>query len=293
VKPDVGVQAVRQFIEKDRVDAVVGLSLSNVLMAVLPRLGAAGVPAIATDAGPSAMAGAQCQRNVFTVAWQNDGAAEAMGQQMLAHGFKRTFVMAPNYQAGKDMVAGFKRSYRGTVVEELYTQVNQPDYAAELAQVAAVKPEALFVFYPGSMGIQFIKQLRQAGINVPVYSVFTVDGTTLPALRDAAVDVVSGAMWDAALDVPESRRFVKAFEAKYKRTPSQFAATAYDAAKLLDNALRRVPGASVDREALVRAVREAGADFKSVRGPFKFNTNNLPIQNYYTFKVVKEKGGVG
>lgn len=196
LKPEIGQQIVRKLIDKDKVDAIVGLSFSNVLMASLPRLAESGVVAITTNAGPSPLAGAQCKANVFSLAWQNDGAAESMGKFAQDRGIKRIYLMAPNYQAGKDMLAGFKRFYKGEVVDEVYTQVNQPDYSAELAQLQAAKPDAVFVFYPGGMGINFVKQMGQAGMTgkVPLYSVFTVDGTTLPSLREAAVGTISGAM---------------------------------------------------------------------------------------------------
>lgn len=289
LKPEIGQQIVRKLIDKDKVDAIVGLSFSNVLMGSLPRLAESSVVAIATNAGPSPIAGAQCKANVFSLAWQNDGAAEAMGKFAQDRKLKRVYLMAPNYQAGKDMLAGFKRYYKGEVVEEVYTQVNQPDYSAEIAQLQAAAPEALFVFYPGGMGINFVKQLSQAGLTgkIPLYSVFTVDGTTLPSLREAAVGTVSGAMYDAALDVPENRKFVAAFEAKYKRTPSLYAATGYDAAHLLDAAVRK---SGNDPKKLAAAVKAAGPEFKSVRGPFRFGKNNMPVQNYYAFETARDGG---
>jgi branched-chain amino acid transport system substrate-binding protein len=279
LKPELGTQIVRKFIDKDKVDVIVGLSFSNVMMASLPRIVESGTVAIATNAGPSPVAGAGCKANVFSTAWQNDGAAESMGKYVQDKGLKRVYLMAPNYQAGKDMLAGFKRFYKGQVVDEVYTQVNQPDYSAELAQVQAAKPDAVFVFYPGGMGVNFVKQMSQAGLlgKLPLYSVFTVDGTTLPALKEFAAGTVSGAMWDAALDNPDSRKFVADFEAKYKRTPSEYAATAYDAARLLDVAYRKLGGKAADNAALAAAVKSAGSEFKSVRGPFRFNNNNLPI----------------
>jgi branched-chain amino acid transport system substrate-binding protein len=260
-------------------------------MGSLPRLAESGTVAIATNAGPSPIAGAQCKANVFSVAWQNDGAAEAMGKYAQDKGLKRVYLMAPNYQAGKDMLAGFKRYFKGQVVDEVFTQVNQPDYSAELAQLQAARPDAVFAFYPGGMGVNFVKQMNQAGLlpKLPLYSVFTVDGTTLPSLRDAAAGTISGAMWDAALDTPENKKFVAAFEAKYKRTPSEYAATGFDAANLLDAALRK---AGNDPRKLAAAVKAAGSEFKSVRGPFRFNNNNLPIQNYYAFEALKDGGKV-
>lgn len=287
LKPEIGNQITRKFLEKERVHAIVGLGFSNVLMASLKLLTESGTVAIATNAGPSPMAGASCAPNVFSVAWPNDGAAEGMGKFMQEKGHQRVYLMAPNYQAGKDMLAGFKRYFKGEIVDEVYTQVGQTDYAAEIAQMQAARPDAVFAFYPGGMGVNYIRQLSQSGLitKIPNYSVFTVDGTTMPALRGAAVGTISGAMWDAALDNPENRRFVAAFSARYKREPSEYAATGYDAARLLDAAIRKTGARYTDKRALASAVKTAGAEFKSVRGPFRFNRNNLPIQNYYAFQV--------
>jgi branched-chain amino acid transport system substrate-binding protein len=292
LKPEVGNQIVRKFIEKDRVHAIVGLGFSNVLMGSLKLIADAGTVAIATNAGPSPLAGASCAANVFSVAWQNDGAAESMGKYMQEKGYKRVYLMAPNYQAGKDMVGGFKRYFKGEIADEVYTQVGQSDYSAEIAQLQAARPDAVFAFYPGGMGVNYIRQLSQAGMlaKLPNFSVFTVDGTTMPALREAAVGATFGAMWDAALDNPENRAFTAAFTAKYKRVPSEYAAAAYDAGRLLDAAIRKAGAQATDKRALAAAVKASGGEFKSVRGPFRFNKNNMPVQNYYAFQVASEGG---
>lgn len=290
LKPELGNQIARKFIDRDKVDAIVGLGFSNVLMASLPRIVESGTVAIATNAGPSPLAGKGCLPNVFSTAWQNDGTAEAMGKFAQDSNYKRVYLMAPNYQAGKDYIAGFKRFYKGEVADEVYTQVNQPDYSAEIAQLQAAGPDAVFAFYPGGMGVNFVKQFSQAGLSrkVPMMSAFTVDGTTLPALRDAAVGVISGAMWDVALKTPGNVEFVAAFSKKYGRAPSHYAAVGYDTANLLNIAVGKVKGNTADKAAFAAAVKAAGAELKAVRGPFRFNTNNMPVQNYYAFQVVKE-----
>ena len=294
LKPELGNQIARKLIDRDKVDAIVGLGFSNVLMASLPRIVESATVAIATNAGPSPLAGAGCLPNVFSMAWQNDGTAEAMGKYAQDSGYKRVYLMAPNYQAGKDYVAGFKRYFKGQVLDEIYTQVNQPDYSAEIAQLQAAGPDAVFVFYPGGMGVNFVKQFSQAGLlkKIPMLSAFTVDGTSLPSLREAALGSVSGAMWDVALKTPGNAEFVASFSKKYGRTPSHYAAVAYDVAKLLDIAVRKVKGNTADKAAFAAAVKAAGAELKSIRGPFRFNSNNMPVQNYYAFQTVKEGNDV-
>lgn len=294
LKPELGNQIARKLIDRDKVDAIVGLGFSNVLMASLPRIVESGTVAIATNAGPSPLAGAGCLPNVFSTAWQNDGTAEAMGKFAQDSGYKRVYLMAPNYQAGKDYIAGFKRYYKGQVLDEVYTQVNQPDYSAEIAQLQAAGPDAVFVFYPGGMGVNFVKQFSQAGLmkKTPLLSAFTVDGTTLPSLRDAAVGAVSGAMWDVALKTPGNAEFVAAFNKKFGRVPSLYAAVGFDTAHLLDIAVRKVKGNTSDKAKWAAAVKAAGTELKSVRGPFRFNANNMPVQNYYAFQTVKEGAAV-
>ncbi len=294
LKPELGNQIARKLIDRDKVDAIVGLGFSNVLMASLPRIVESGTVAITTNAGPSPLAGAGCLPNVFSTAWQNDGAAEAMGKFAQDTGYKRVYLMAPNYQAGKDFIAGFKRYYKGQVLDEVYTQVNQPDYSAEIAQLQAAGPDAVFVFYPGGMGVNFVKQFSQAGLmkKTPLLSAFTVDGTTLPSLRDAAVGAISGAMWDVALKTPGNAEFVAAFNKKFGRVPSLYAAVGFDTANLLDIAVRKVKGNTADKAKWTAAVKAAGAELKSVRGPFRFNTNHMPVQNYYAFQTVKDGANI-
>lgn len=289
VKPEVGLQAIRKLIEKDRVDALVGLGFTNVLMAVLPQIQQSGIVALATNSGPLALSGAGCKSNVFSMAWQSDGPAEAMGVFAQQKNFGKVYLMAPNYQAGKEMLAGFKRFYKGKVVDEVYTPLNQTDYSAEIAQLQAAGADAVFVFYPGGMGINFVKQMRQAGMmgKLPLLSVFTIDGTTLPALRGLAEGAISGAMWDASMENPAGRKFAYDFAKKYNRVPSLYAAAGYDAASVLDVAVTKLKGKVSDKAAFAAAVKVAGKEFTSVRGPFRFNTNNMPIQNYYAFQVAK------
>lgn len=294
LKPELGNQIARKLIDRDKVDAIVGLGFSNVLMASLPRIVESGTVAIATNAGPSPLAGSGCLPNVFSMSWQNDGAAEAMGKYAQDSGYKRVYLMAPNYQAGKDYIAGFKRFYKGQVLDEVYTQVNQPDYSAEIAQLQAASPDAVFVFYPGGMGVNFVKQFSQSGLmkKTALLSAFTVDGTTISSLRDAAVGTVSGAMWDVALKTPGNAEFIASFSKKYGRVPSHYAAVGFDTAKLLDIAVRKVKGNTSDKAAFAAAVKSAGAELKSLRGPFRFNSNHMPVQNYYAFQTVKDGGNM-
>jgi branched-chain amino acid transport system substrate-binding protein len=291
LKPDVGVQIIQKFVEREKTQIITGVTFSNVMMAMSKPLAEGGVFFVGSNAGPAPLAGPACNPNFFFTSWQNDMQAEVMGKYASDQGYKKVYGMAPNYQAGKDFVSGFKRFYKGEVVEEVYTTLNQPDYSAEIAQIASKKPDAVYVFYPGGMGVNFIKQYKQAGLlgKIPLLSTSTADGSTLPALKDIALGVISGTFWGPDFANPVSQKFVADFEKKYNRIPSQYAAQAFDSAVLLDTAIAKVKGNVGDKNAFRAAIR--AADFKSVRGPFTFNNNGYPIQNMYAFEVAKDAKG--
>lgn len=291
-KPDVGRQLAERLIKSDRIDIVTGVVFSNVLLAIAKPVLDAGAFLISANAGPSELAGKDCHPHFFAASWQNDNAPEAMGKYIADKGVKRLYLKAPNYQAGKDKLAGVKRFYKGEIVDEVYTPFGQPDYAVELAQLRQAKPEAVFVFYPGGMGINFIKQFRQAGLTgvVALYGEMALfDQTVLPAVGDAALGGFSAAFWNEGLDNPANKRFVADFETEHKRIPSPYAAQAYDTAMLIDAALRATGGTLSDKDRFETALQ--GVSFDSVRGKFRFNSNHFPIQDWYATEVVKDEKG--
>jgi branched-chain amino acid transport system substrate-binding protein len=293
-KPEVGVQLAEEMLKKNQVDFMAGIIWSNVMMAVVPVVTGAGKIMVGANAGASPLAGAQCNELYFSASWNNDQSPEAMGKYLQDKGINDLYVLAPNYQAGKDMVAGLKRYYKGRIVEEVYTKFQQQDYQAEISQLRSKNPKAVFAFYPGGMGIQFVKQYTQAGLRdqIPLYTVFTVDETTLPALKEAAIGQYEARFWSPDLNVPASRKYVADFEKKFGYTPSFYGAQSYDAIMLIDSAVRGTKGNLKDTKALVAEMRKA--NYNSVRGKFQFNNNQHPIQDFYLLQAVKadNKDGV-
>jgi branched-chain amino acid transport system substrate-binding protein len=291
LKPDVAVAKVKAFVERDKVDFVVGPVFSNILVAIMKPATDAGAFLVSPNAGTSNFAGKDCNANFFVTSYQNDQVHEVLGKYAQDKGMKKVFIMAPNYQAGKDSLAGFKRYFKGEVADEVYVPLNQLDYSAELAKIAAAQPEAVFVFLPGGMGVNFVKQFRQAGLadKVTFLSAFTVDESTLPAQQDAALGFFGGANWAPNLDNPQNKAFVAAYEKEYGHVPGSYAFQAYDAGQLIDAALKATGGKTDDKNALRAAMMKA--DFKSLRGAFRFNTNHYPIQDFYLVKVAKRPDG--
>ncbi|TYR33141.1 ABC transporter substrate-binding protein [Mesorhizobium microcysteis] len=285
-KPELAVQIADKMIQSDQVDILTGIIWSNLAMAVVPSAVAQGKFYLSVNAGPSPLAGALCNENYFNVAYQNDNFHEAMGQYA-SENYEKTFIMAPNYPAGTDALTGFKRFYGDDVAGEIYTQVGQTDYAAEIAQIRASGADSLFIFLPGGMGIAFMKQYAQSGVDIPVIGPgFSFSQDVLPAIGEAALGVKNSSSWAKDLDNEASKKFVETFQAEYNRLPSIYAAQAYDTANLIVSAAGK---ASVkDAEAFRAALKEA--DFDSVRGKFSFNTNNHPIQDIYVTEVVDEGG---
>jgi|SoimicmetaTmtLPB_FD_contig_111_77868_length_3103_multi_2_in_0_out_0_2 branched-chain amino acid transport system substrate-binding protein len=291
LKPDLAVNKVKALVDRDKVDFVVGPIFSNILAAIMKPVTEGGAILISPNAGTSNFAGKECNPNFFVTSYQNDQVFAVSGKHAQDTGIKKAFLMAPNYQAGKDALAGFKAFFKGDIADEVYVPLNQLDFSAELAKIAAAKPDAIYVFLPGGMGVNFVKQFRQAGLanNVTFLSAFTVDESTLPAQQDAALGFFGGANWAPDLDNPQNKRFVAAYEKEFGAVPATYAFQAYDAALLIDSAVRQVQGNVANREALRAAMMKA--EFASLRGGFKFNTNHYPIQDFYLVKVAKRADG--
>jgi branched-chain amino acid transport system substrate-binding protein len=291
LKPDLAVNKVKTLVERDKVDFVVGPIFSNILAAIMKPATEGGTILISPNAGTSNFAGKECNPNFFVTSYQNDQVFAVSGKHAQDTGIKKAFLMAPNYQAGKDALAGFKAFFKGEIVDEVYVPLNQLDFSAELARIAAAKPDAIYVFLPGGMGVNFVKQFRQAGLadKTTFLSAFTVDESTLPAQQDAALGFFGGANWAPDLDNPQNKAFVAAYEKELGAVPATYAFQAYDAALLIDSAVREVQGNVGNKDALRAAMMKA--DFQSLRGAFKFNTNHYPIQDFYLVKVAKRADG--
>lgn len=291
-KPGIGKQKTERLVKKNRVHFVAGYIWSHVLLASHKTVVENDTFLISSNAGPSPLAGKLCHENFFSTSWQNDQTPMAMGAVLNQKGIRRLYIMAPNYAAGKNMVSGVERTYRGKIVAKDMTKFpKQLDFSAELAKVRAAKPDALFVFYPGKHGAQFFKQYVQAGLkqSVPLYSVFTVDSINLPLLKDMAVGSLMTQFWAPDLDNPTNQRFVAGYRKRYGRYPSFYAAQSYDTVMLIDSAVRGVNGNLKDRAGMRAAMRKA--NFKSVRGPFQYGNNHFPIQNFYLREAVKDGQG--
>ena len=284
-KPDVAVQLADKMIQSDKVDILTGIVWSNLAMAVVPAATAQGKFYLSPNAGPSALAGQGCHENYFNVAWQNDNLHEAAGAYANTAGYANSFILAPNYPAGHDALAGYKRMYDGEVAGELLTKLGQTDYASELAQIRASSADSVFFFLPGGMGISFLKQYADSGIDFPLVGpAFSFDQDILQAVGGAALGVHNTSQWNKDLDNPANRAFVEAFQAEYGRLPSLIASQGYDTANLMLSALAKAD--VKDADAFRAALKEA--KFDSVRGAFRFGPNHHPVQDIYVREVIKE-----
>ncbi|MEC9472577.1 MAG: ABC transporter substrate-binding protein [Pseudomonadota bacterium] len=284
-KPDVAVQLADKMIQSDKVDVLTGIIWSNLAMAVVPSVTAQGKFYLSPNAGPSALAGKGCHPNYFSVAYQNDNLHEAAGAYAKEAGFKKSFILAPNYPAGKDSLTGYKRYYDGELAGEIYTKLGQTDYAAEIAQIRASGADSVFFFLPGGMGISFLKQYADSGVGLPVVGpAFSFDQGILQAVGDAALGVKNTSQWSKDIDNDANKTFVESFQAEYGRLPSLYAAQGFDTANLLLSAMAKADVTDADG---FRAALEA-ADFPSVRGKFSFGPNHHPIQDIYVREVIKE-----
>jgi branched-chain amino acid transport system substrate-binding protein len=291
-KPEVGRQAAERLVKLDKVHFLTGMVFSNIMLAAVPVAFDNRTIYVSPNAAPSPLAGKDCNPYFFVASWPNDAYHEAAGQHATNKGYKSAYLIAPNYQAGKDSLSGFKRFYKGSVAAEVYTKLGQLDYSAELAQVRAAKPDVLYIFLPGGMGINFIKQFVAAGLSQEVPLVvpgFGADQDIIRPVGEPMLGLFDTAHWALDLDNAANKRFVAAFEKEYRRLPTVYASQGYDAAMLIDAAVRDTKGKVEDVEAVRKALK--AARFDSVRGAFRFNRNQMPIQNYYLRVVAKDANG--
>ncbi len=290
LKPDIARQLVDRLVKRDKVDLIAGVTFSNILATVVGPAVEAGKIVVSSNAGPSTYAGAQCNAGLFVVSYENGQAHSAVGEYLNKKGVKRVITMVPNYQAGKDAFAGFKSTFKGEVIQELYSSLQQLDFTSELTAIRNAKPDAFWAFMPGGLGIALVKQVAEAKLQnvVPFYSSFTVDELSLPAVGEGALGNLSPYPWSPELDNPANARFVAAFKKKYERIPSLGAMQAFDAAQLIESGIKGT-GGKLDRDPLIASMRKA--DFASPRGAFKFSNNQFPIQDWYMRVVEKAPDG--
>ena len=292
LKPENAKQLAERYLRLEKVDFITGVVFSNIVLAVAPDALASKVFFVSPNAGPAQYTGAQCNPFFFAASWPSEAYSEAAGQYVTSKGIKNVLFLAPNYVGGQDAATGFKRYYKGKLVDEMYTKLGQLDYAAELSQIRAKQPEALYVFLPGGMGVNFIKQFVAAGMSKDMQLIVPLWGSDQDIIRavgEPMLGLFSVGHWSIDFDNPANKKFVAEFEKEYKRLPTGYAASGYDTAQLIDSAIRRVKGRIEDKDALRAALR--AADFKSVRGEFKFNRNQFPVQNYYLQIVGKGADG--
>lgn len=291
-KADIARQELNRLLKRDKVDVMTGMVFSNVLLPIMPSILKDDTVYISTNTGPQEYSGEGCDKNFFVVSWQNEDIPGAMGKYVSDQKHKSVFLIAPNYPGGRESIGGFKRLYKGEIADEVYVKLGQLDYSAELAQARASGADAVFFFLPGGMGISFMKQFMASGLDkqMTMYMPgFSGDQDTIKAVGDAMLNTYNSAQWSPDLDNEQNRRFVQDFEKEFGRIPSMYASQGYDAAMLLDGAIRDVNGKVEDKQAFRQALRKA--NFTSVRGDFKFNTNQYPIQDYYLRQVVKDDQG--
>lgn len=292
-KPDVGKQKTEKLVQSDKVDFIVGYIWSNVLLASLKTAVDSQTFLISANAGPSQLAGELCSPYVFSTSWQNDQTPAAVGLYMNANNVKSVFLIGPNYAAGKDMLAGLKSTFKGEIKGEEYTVwPSQLDFSAELSKARASGAESIFVFYPGAAGVQFLNQYAQAGLKstMPLYTAFTVDELSLPLQKENALGVPGAQEWVNDLPNEQNKRFVADYRKKYTGLrPTYYGAQAYDAAQLINSAVVAVGGDTAKKDAMKAEMEKA--NFKSLRGAFKYGNNHIPIQNFYLQDVVKGAGG--
>jgi branched-chain amino acid transport system substrate-binding protein len=291
-KPDVGLAAAEKFLKQEKVHIIAGIIWSSIMVPVFKVAVDAKVGVVGTNAGTSLIAGELCNPLFISTSWQGDQPSEALGILISRDKVESIYLLAPNYQGGKDLVSGVTRTLKGVkiVATDLF-KLGETDFQTEISKVRAAKPKAVFVFAPAAMGPAFVKQWHASGIGkeIKLYTIHTIDGVTLPAIGDAGIGAIETIQWSHDLDNATNRKFVKDYVAKFGHMPSNFAQQAYDAPRLIAAAVKAQKGRIDDVAALMKAMRKVS--YPSARGPYQYNVNGFPIQNFYKVEVIRGADG--
>lgn len=289
--PGMGKQSYERLVKQNKIDVLTGIVTTPVIFALAPAVAQDKVIFLNSNVTERVLGGEKCSPFFFTTGWHVDGINESMGKLLRQQGRKKVFVMGGQWPAGREHIAAFKRGYGDTVAGEAYFKMGQIDFSAEIAQMRAAEPDAIYVFAFGPHSVNFMKQYAQAGLKrIPLYGPSPLaDEGTIPASGDAAMEVVSSGHWNDDLPTDANRRFVAAYVAEYKKDPTMFSEQGYTTALLLDAAVRAAGGNFKDRAALRKALLSVKVD--APRGPLSLAADGSPVQNVYLRKVGKNTKG--
>jgi branched-chain amino acid transport system substrate-binding protein len=297
MKPPVGVRKTEKLIDSDKVDILTGPVHSGILMGMRDKVHNSKTILIVSNAGADAISRDRCSKWIFRTSFSNWQPCQPMGGWVAKNVSKEAFLIAPNYQAGKDMMGAFQETYTpagGKVVSEDYPKLGETDYAPYLTKIKQSGAKAVFAFFSGTDAVNFVKQYSQFGLKEGIKLTgagFLTEPDVLPAQGAAAIGVLTGHFYTPLLDNPVNHRFVKEFRDKfYGKMPDGFACQGYDTAEVIVRALKAVNGNTQDKDKLVAAI--AATEFDSPRGRFRFDpkTHNV-IQPYIYIREVREVYG--
>jgi branched-chain amino acid transport system substrate-binding protein len=295
-KPPVGVRKAQKLIESDKVDILTGPVHSGVLAGIRDMVHGSKTILVVSNAGADQISRERCSRWIFRTSFSNWQPCQPMGGWVAKNVSKEVFQIAPNYQAGKDMMAAFRETFLpagGKVIAEDYPKLGETDYAPYLTKIRQSGAKAVFAFFSGSDAVNFVKQYDQFGLKQSVRLTgagFLTEPDVLPAQGKTALGILTGHFYTPLLDNPVNQRFVKEFREKFNKSTDGFACQGYDTAEVIVRALKTVSGNTQDRAKLAEAI--AKVEFDSPRGRFRFDpkTQNV-IQPFIYVREVKEVTG--
>ena len=294
-EPAKAPENTNKLVQRDKVNVLVGTVHSGVQMGMVKIAKETGTLLIIPNAGLDAATGALCAPNVFRSSFSNWQPSYPMGKVLAERGIKNVVTLAWKYGAGEEAIAGFTEGFikaGGKAVRGLWIPFPNVEFQALLTEIAAIRPDAVFVFFAGGGAAKFIRDYAAAGLKakIPLFgSGFLTDGI-LDAAGDAAEGLETTLHYGDGLGTKRDREFRSGYTKAYKSEPDVYAVQGYDAALLLAAGLDAVKGDINKKKEMIAAMEQVKID--SPRGAWTLSKAHNPIQDIYLRKVVGRENKV-
>ncbi|CAA7617917.1 ABC transporter substrate-binding protein [Magnetospirillum sp. SS-4] len=290
--PDVAMQVTRRLLEREKVDFILTAVSQASMAAIVKPLNESRTFILNLDAYPDGLFGARCSASLFGLGTPPDAVSEAAGMHFANEKYRRLVVIGHDTRQTDMAVAALRRTWGGEDVTVLKARHGAATFAPEIRRIRELAPDAVYTLLSGGMGLALVRDYAAAGLkaDIPLLGVWSnFERPHLTAMDDQGLDLLNVAPWSPDLDSPLNKRMISDFELEYGRPATSWVAQGYDSALLLEAAMKVTAGRTSDREAVRNALRRA--EFASVRGGFRFETNHAPVINLYLRRVARDAKG--
>ena len=289
--PPKAVDNATKLVKGRNVDFVVGPVHSGVAMAMTKVMKKAPKTImVVPNAGANQLTREACAPNIFRTSFSNWQTSYPIGGELHRRGHKKIVTLTWNYAAGKQMAEAVSEGFANaggdpSGIENLWIDFPSVSFQPLLTKIAAIKPDAVWVFFSGGGAVKFVKDYAAAidKKQIPLYGTgFLTEGTT-KAQGEAAEGIITTMHWADTLEFPTNKTFMADFETATGRQADVFGVQGYDTGSLLLLAMAAVGGDTGATSDIIKSMENTIV--VGPRGGWTMSANHNPIQDIYLRRV--------